>query len=37
MKKYDEFLEEYRLRGIIKKYSDFIRYPIKLDITKEQI
>ncbi len=31
--KYDEFLEEYRLRSIIKKYSDFIRYPIKMDIT----
>lgn len=28
---YDEFLEEYRLRAIIKKYSDFIRYPIKMD------
>ncbi|WMM25294.1 molecular chaperone HtpG [Tissierella sp. MB52-C2] len=35
--KYDEFLEEYRLRGIIKKYSDFIRYPIKLDITKSKL
>lgn len=32
--KYSEFLEEYRLRDIIKKYSDFIRYPIKMDITK---
>ena len=29
---YDEFLEEYRLRAIIKKYSDFIRYPIKMDV-----
>ncbi|MCQ4086951.1 molecular chaperone HtpG [Saccharibacillus sp. JS10] len=28
---YDEFLEEYRLRSIVKKYSDFIRYPIKMD------
>lgn len=27
---YDEYLEGYRLRNIIKKYSDFIRYPIKL-------
>jgi len=27
---YDEFLDTYRLKGIIKKYSDFIRYPIKL-------
>ncbi len=28
--KYDEFLEEYRLNSLIKKYSDFIRYPIKM-------
>lgn len=34
---YDEFLEEYRLRGIIKKYSDFIRYPIKMDVTKSRL
>lgn len=30
---YDEYLEEYRLKAIIKKYSDFIRYPIKMDIS----
>ena len=30
--KYDEFLEEYRLRGLIKRYSDYIRYPIKMDV-----
>lgn len=30
---YDEFLEEYRLKSIIKKYSDFIRYPIKMEVT----
>jgi molecular chaperone HtpG len=30
---FDEFLEEYRLRSIIKKYSDFIRYPIKMDVS----
>lgn len=30
---YDEFLEEYRLKAIIKKYSDFIRYPIKMDVS----
>ncbi|MCY9517471.1 molecular chaperone HtpG [Paenibacillus apiarius] len=29
---YDEYLEEYRLKTIIKKYSDFIRYPIKMDV-----
>ena len=33
---YSEFLEEYRLREIIKKYSDFIRYPIKMDVTKSK-
>jgi molecular chaperone HtpG len=27
---YDEYLEEYKLKSIIKKYSDFIRYPIKM-------
>ncbi|MGD6992560.1 molecular chaperone HtpG [Sutcliffiella horikoshii] len=30
---YDEYLDEYRLKSIIKKYSDFIRYPIKMDVT----
>jgi molecular chaperone HtpG len=30
---YDEYLDEYRLKSIIKKYSDFIRYPIKMDIS----
>ena len=34
--KYDEFLEEYRLKSIIKKYSDFIRYPIKMLVTKSK-
>ncbi|THE11692.1 molecular chaperone HtpG [Bacillus timonensis] len=34
---YDEFLEEYRLKSIIKKYSDFIRYPIKMDITTSKL
>lgn len=28
--KYSEYLEEYRLRGLIKKYSDYIRYPIRM-------
>ncbi|MDR4314956.1 molecular chaperone HtpG [Niallia circulans] len=34
---YDEFLEEYRLKSIIKKYSDFIRYPIKMDVTTSKL
>ena len=35
--KYDEFLEEYRLRSIVKKYSDFIRYPIKIDVSRSRL
>lgn len=34
---YDEFLEEFQLKQIIKKYSDFIRYPIKMDITERKL
>ncbi|QHZ44996.1 molecular chaperone HtpG [Bacillus sp. NSP9.1] len=30
---YDEYLEVHRLKNIIKTYSDFIRYPIKMDVT----
>jgi len=34
---YDEYVDEYRLRAIIKKYSDFIRYPIKMDVTTRKL
>src|SRR5690606_14724812 len=34
---YDEYLEEYRLKQIVKKYSDFIRYPIKMDVTERKL
>jgi molecular chaperone HtpG len=34
---FDEFLEEYQLKSIIKKYSDFIRYPIKMDVTERKL
>ena len=34
---YDEYLDEYRLKAIIKKYSDFIRYPIKMDVTERKL
>ena len=33
---YDEYLDEYQLRSIIKKYSDFIRYPIKMDVSQHR-
>ncbi|MEW8974133.1 MAG: molecular chaperone HtpG [Tissierellaceae bacterium] len=34
---YDRFLEEYELKNLIKKYSDFIRYPIKMIVTKSRL
>ncbi len=33
---YDEYLEEYKLKSIIKKYSDFIRYPIQMEVTEQK-
>lgn len=30
---YDEFLDTYRLEGLVKKYSDYIRYPIRMTVT----
>lgn len=33
---YDQYLEEHRLQTIIKRYSDFIRYPIKMTVTKSK-
>ncbi|MGL5067504.1 MAG: molecular chaperone HtpG [Sarcina sp.] len=35
--KYDDYLEEHKLKSLVKKYSDFIRYPIKLDVTKSRL
>ena len=32
--KFSTFLEEYQIRSLIKKYSDYIRYPIKTEVTK---
>ncbi|MBQ9124308.1 MAG: molecular chaperone HtpG [Acholeplasmatales bacterium] len=31
---YDEYLDEYKIKALIKKYSDYVRYPIKTRITK---
>ena len=30
--KYSEFLEQYRLKTLVKKYSDYIRFPINMDM-----
>ena len=35
--KYGEFLETYRIRELIKKYSDYIRYPIKMLTSHRQL
>lgn len=34
---YDEFLEQYRIQGLIKKYSDYIRYPILMDMKRSRV
>lgn len=34
--KYSEYLEEYEIRSLIRKYSDYIRYPIKMEVTKSR-
>lgn len=35
---YDEFLDQYRLSALVKKYSDYIRHPIRMDfVTREPI
>lgn len=31
--KYSEFLDTYRIKGLISKYSDYIRFPIKMKVT----
>lgn len=35
--KYSEFLDQYRIKGLVKKYSDYIRYPIKMDMEKSRL
>ena len=34
--KYSRFLEEYEIRNLVKKYSDYIRYPIQMEVTKHR-
>lgn len=35
--KYSEFLEEFKLRMLIKKYSDYIRYPIRMMVSSQKL
>ena len=32
---YDKYLDEYTIENLVKKYSDFVRYPIKMDVTEK--
>ena len=34
---YSDFLDSYRIQGIVKKYSDYIRYPIKMMMEKSSL
>ncbi|MEN6391610.1 MAG: molecular chaperone HtpG [Syntrophomonas sp.] len=34
---YDEFLQEFKIRSLVKKYSDYIRYPVKMDVVKRRL
>ncbi len=34
---YDEFLTSYKIKELVKKYSDYIRYPIKMDVEHERL
>ncbi len=34
--RFSDFLKEYEIRNLIRKYSDYIRYPIKMEITKSR-
>ncbi len=33
---YSEFLDQYRLQSLVKRYSDYIRFPITMDMTKSR-
>ena len=33
---FSEFLQEYRIRELVRKYSDYIRYPIRMEISKSK-
>ena len=33
---YSDYLGEYRIRGLVKKYSDYIRYPVKMEVEERR-
>ena len=33
---FSEFLEEYKIRELVRRYSDYIRYPIRMEVTKSR-
>ena len=35
--KYSEFLDEYKLKNMVKKYSDYINYPIKMKVENTKL
>lgn len=35
--KYSEYLDDYKIKSIVKKYSDYIRYPIVMDVEKSRL
>ena len=35
--KYSRFLKSYELQNLVRKYSDYIRYPIKMDVEKSRV
>lgn len=35
--KYSNFIEEYKIKELIKRYSDYIRYPIKMEVTTRKL
>ncbi len=34
---YDEYLEQYKIQSLVKKYSDYIRFPVKMDMQKSRL
>ncbi len=34
---FDDYLEEYKIKSIVKKYSDFVRYPIKMETSSTKL